>query len=137
MTKISIPSGSEPGPEARRPTPQHNLSSNDPYGVLGLHRGASEREIKRAYFALVREYPPEENPEQFKIIRGAYERLRTAQAKAETDLFLFQPPYPWEPRKRRRRLDLEVHANDIWTLLEQHGDLGKTEFKEDYRPVKL
>jgi curved DNA-binding protein CbpA len=105
--------------------------------VLGLRRGASEREIKRAYFALVREYPPEETPEQFKIIRAAYEKLRTAQVKAETDLFLFQPPYPWEPRKRRRKLDLEVHTEDIWTLLEQHGDLGRTEFKGDYRPVKL
>jgi curved DNA-binding protein CbpA len=114
-----------------------NLTSNDPYAVLGLMRGASPREIKRAYFDLVRQYPPEQYPDAFKLIRAAYEKLRTAEVKAETDLFLFQPPYPWEPRKRRRKLDLDVHAEDIWWLLQQHGDLGRTDFASDYKPVKL
>jgi len=71
---------------------------------LGLQRGATLREIKRAYFSLVREYPPEEEPESFKIIRAAYEKLRNPDVKSETDLFLFQPPYPWEPRKRRPQI---------------------------------
>jgi curved DNA-binding protein CbpA len=104
---------------------------------LGVARGATMREIKRAYFALVREHPPEEAPDTFKLIRAAYEKLRSADAKAETDLFLFQPPYPWEPRKRRRRIDLEVHKEDIWRLLRQHGDLGRTDFKDDYRPIDV
>jgi len=123
----------ERGPTRAR-TP--NLASNDPYAVLGLMRGASPREIKRAYFDLVRQYPPEQHPDAFKLIRAAYEKLRTAEVKAETDLFLFQPPYPWEPRKRRRKLDLDVHAEDIWWLLQQHGDLGRTDFTSDYKPVK-
>ncbi len=125
--------GDPPHPRGTRP----NLSSSDPYAVLGVLRGAAPREIKRAYFSLVREYPPEENPDVFKIIRAAYEKLRTADVKAETDLFLFQPPYPWEPRKRRSKIDLEVHAEDIERLLQQYGDLGKTDFKQDYRPVQL
>jgi curved DNA-binding protein CbpA len=124
----------ERGP-ARGRTP--NLTSSDPYAVLGLMRGASPREIKRAYFDLVRQYPPEQHPDTFKLIRATYEKLRTADVKAETDLFLFQPPYPWEPRKRRGKIDLEVHAEDIWLLLQQHGDLGRTDFKSDYRPVEL
>jgi hypothetical protein len=85
----------------------------------------------------VREYSPEENPEAFKLIRAAYEKLRRAEVKEKTDLFLFQPPYPWEPRGRRGSIDLEVHSEDLWTLLEHHGDLGRTSFKEDYRPVNL
>lgn len=117
--------------------PEPNLESNDPYAVLGLERGATRREVKRAYFRLVREYPPETEPEAFKLLRAAYEQLRSAETKAETDLFLFRPSYPWEPRKRRRRLDLDVHADDAWRLLEHHGDLGRREFPEDFRPVKL
>ncbi len=125
----------------RRPRPSEgpepDLTSDDPYAVLGLERGATPGEVKRAYFQLVREYPPETAPQAFKNLRSAYEQLRTARVKAETDLFLFRPPYPWEPRKRRRRLDLEVHAEDAWRLLEHHGDLGRREFPEDCHPVSL
>ncbi|HET92186.1 MAG TPA: hypothetical protein ENN99_15810 [Chloroflexi bacterium] len=131
-------SNPEPGPEsARRPGLTPNLSSGDPYAVLGLVRGATPREIKRAYFDLVRQYPPEEHPDTFKLIRRAYEKLRTADVKAETDLFLFHPPYPWSPRKRQGKIDMEVHAEDVWRLLQEYGDLGRTDFKTDYRSVKL
>jgi curved DNA-binding protein CbpA len=135
MTTMAI-SGIEPqrGP-ARARVP--NLTSSDPYAVLGLVRGASPREIKRAYFDLVRQYPPEQHPDAFKLIRAAYEKLRTADAKAETDLFLFQPPSAWESRKRKGKIDLDVHAEDVWLLLQQHGDLGRVDFRSDYRPVKL
>lgn len=114
-----------------------NLTSNDPYAVLGLARGSSAREIKHAYFDLVRQHPPEEDPDAFKLIRAAYEKLRTADVKAETDLFLFQPPTHWKPRKRRGKTDLNVYAEDVWALLEQHGDLGRTDFKLDQRPIKI
>lgn len=134
MTMTSDTSGG-PAPRRRGLTP--NLTSADPYAVLGLVRGASLHEIRRAYFELVRTYPPEEHAETFKTIRAAYERLRQPEVKAETDLFLFQPPSPWEPRKRKRKLDLDVHAEDIDTLLRQHGDLGRTDFRSDYRPIRL
>ncbi len=134
MTMTSDPSA---GPSLRRHGRTPNLTSADPYAVLGLVRGASLHEIRHAYFELVRGYPPEEHPEAFKTIRAAYERLRQADVKAETDLFLFQPPSPWEPRKRMRKLDLDVHAEDIDMMLRQHGDLGRTDFRSDYRPVRL
>lgn len=116
---------------------QPNLSSNDPYAVLGLERGASLREIKRAYFTLVRQFPPETEATAFKRIRAAYEKLRTADVKAETDLFLFQPPTPWEPRKRRRKLELDFDPADIQRYLQSFGDLGRDDFQEDYRPIRL
>ncbi len=134
MTMSEIDAKRETGsPQSRRP----NLTSSDPYAVLGLTRRASSRQIKRAYFALVREHSPEEHPEAFKLIRAAYEKLRKADVKEETDLFLFQPPYPWEPRGRRGSIDLDVHTEDVWMLLRNHGDLGRTNFREDYRPVQL
>lgn len=130
-------STSEPGPGGLPPLPDHDLSSNDPYAVLGLQRGAELRQVKRAYFRLVREYPPEEQPEAFKRLRAAYEKLRTAEAKAETDLFLFQPAYEWEPRKRRSSLELEVDVGDVYRYLRSLGDLGREEFQDDTRPVRL
>jgi len=136
VTTFTIPE-TEQGPAVRRRKRTPNLTSSDPYAVLGLMRGASPREIKRAYFDLVRQYTPEEHPDVFKLIRAAYEKLRTADVKAETDLFLFQPPSSWEPRKRWHKLDLAVHSEDIWLLLREHGDLGRTDFKADYRPVQL
>ena len=132
---------SDPDPTPRRDPRKRgrtpNLTSTDPYAVLGLVRGAAPREIKRAYFGLVREYPPEEHPGTFKIIRAAYEKLRLDDVKAETDLFLFQSPTSWAPRKRKGKLDLAVHIEDIYWLLQQHGDLGRTDFRDDYSRVHL
>jgi len=138
MSQAFSASDPEPVPSApRRPVSVPNLSSSDPYAVLGLVRGASPREVKRAYFDLVRQYPPEEHADTFKIIRAAYERLRTPEVQAETNLFLFQPPSPWQPRKRRSKLDLSVHTQDIELLLQQGSDLARTDFRQDYRPVHL
>lgn len=114
-----------------------NLNSADPYAVLGLERRAALGEVKRAYFNLVRQYSPESNPEAFKLIRAAYEKLNSAENKTETDLFLFQPPAAWEARKRRRKLELDFDPQDIWHLLESHGDLGRTRFDDDdFRPIE-
>ena len=136
-TAFSPNPDSHDGPTPRKRGRAPNLASTDPYTVLGLVRGASLREIKRAYFDLVREYPPEKRPDTFKIIRAAYEKLRQVDVKAETDLFLFQPPSPWEPRKRKQKLDLDVHAEDVAMLLRQHGDLARTDFETDYRHIQL
>ncbi len=114
-----------------------DLTSSDPYVVLGLPRRASTRQVKRSYFDLVRQYPPETHANEFKLVRAAYEKLQTEAAKAETDLFLFQPPPPWEPRKRSYKLDLTFDPQDIWLLLQTYGDLGATDFTADYRPVKI
>jgi curved DNA-binding protein CbpA len=60
----------------------------NPYKTLGVERDATEAEIKQAYFALVRQHPPERDPEGFKRIRAAYEKLRSGGERAETDLFM-------------------------------------------------
>ena len=113
-----------------------NLESNNPYEVLGLDGKATARQIKRAYFELVREYTPENDPEAFKIIRAAYEKLRTDKVRAETDLFSFQPPIAWTPRKRYRRLSLEVDSTLAHNLLAFETDLAETDFSRDLRPIK-
>ena len=66
--------------------------TENPYQVLGLERDASEAAIKQAYFALVREHSPERDPDGFKRIRAAYEKLRAGGARAQTDLLLVDEP---------------------------------------------
>lgn len=45
------------------------------YDILNVDRTASEKEIKKAYARLLRKFPPETHPEEFKKIRKAYEVL--------------------------------------------------------------
>jgi curved DNA-binding protein CbpA len=123
-------------PEKGQPL-RPNLRSSDPYAVLGLPRQASEREIKRAYIELVRQYSPETDPAAFKLVRAAYEKLHTPETRADTDLLLFQPPAPWQPRKRRRKYDLTLDAAEIWLLLGERSDLERRDFGEDFRPVEI
>ena len=56
----------------------------DPYEVLGLKRGASEEEVKKAYRRLSRKYHPDANinnpnkdeaEEKFKEIQQAYKSI--------------------------------------------------------------
>ncbi|HEX8953474.1 MAG TPA: DnaJ domain-containing protein, partial [Polyangia bacterium] len=59
--------------------------SHDFYETLGIDRAADERAIKKAYFALVRKFPPETHPEEFKRIREAYEVLANPQSRTDYD----------------------------------------------------
>jgi DnaJ homolog subfamily A member 2 len=57
----------------------------DPYDILNIPRGASEEEIKKAYKKLAMKNHPDKggDPEQFKRIQGAYERLTKPQAQEQ------------------------------------------------------
>jgi curved DNA-binding protein CbpA len=65
----------------------------NPYTVLGIPRNASPEAVKRAYFSLIREHSPERDPQGFKRIRLAYDSLRDADKRSQTDLFLLSDPY--------------------------------------------
>lgn len=69
----------------------------DYYEVLGLSKGASQDEIKRAYRSLAKKYHPDVNKEpgaeeKFKEINEAYEVLSDEQKKARYDQFGFEDP---------------------------------------------
>jgi len=55
------------------------------YQTLQIPEKATSAEIKKAYFKLVREYPPDRYPDQFIKIREAYEVLSNEQTRQEYD----------------------------------------------------
>lgn len=74
------------------------------YEILGISQDADPKEIKRAYFRLVRQYSPETDPERFQEIREAYEHLtapeRTSEDQEKSTLSYPDLPYAEEFRKR-------------------------------------
>ena len=72
-------------------------AKRDYYEVLGIQKGASDDEIKRAYRSLAKKYHPDLNKEpgaeeKFKEINEAYETLSDPQKKARYDQYGFDDP---------------------------------------------
>lgn len=64
----------------------------DPYLILGLWSkkmagSVDDATVKATYQLLLRQYPPERQPERFKQIRQAYEQLETHKKRLQYDLF--------------------------------------------------
>src|SRR5918911_4746735 len=65
--------------------------ATDYYAVLGLARGATDNEIKRAYRRLARDLPPDVNPhpeakERFQEVNRAYQALTDPEKRRIVDL---------------------------------------------------
>lgn len=74
------------------------------YEVLGISPNADAKEIKRAYFRLVRQYSPETNPERFQEIREAYEHLTSKENTQENQetASMEYPDLPYANELRER-----------------------------------
>ncbi len=62
-----------------------HLQAENFYQRLAIEEDASHDEVRKAYRALLRRYPPERFPEEFKRIREAYETLSDPEARQEYD----------------------------------------------------
>lgn len=105
----------------------------DLYGVLGVPRDATAREIRRAYRRLARRHHPDRNsspdgPERFVALAHAYEILHDPAERARYDRTLapapsVPPPAASRPPTRSGSVDrivqrgiLELSAEEAWHL---------------------
>ena len=111
------------------------MQYKDYYKILGVARGASDEDIKKAYRRLARKYHPDVSSEkdaeaQFKAIAEAYETLRDPKKRAAYDGLgahrsgeQFRPPPDWFDR-------FHVHGGghmggvDLADLFASFGGLG-------------
>ena len=120
----------EPPPAVKNP------GRMDPYALLGVAPAATLEEIKRAYFAQVRAHPPERDPEAFKQIRAAYERLKTPEKRLETDMLRLEP-WPEPDLPPSAPLDHSVSPADVIYAARALSDLARTDWREDDREVNV
>ncbi|MEO5730061.1 MAG: DnaJ domain-containing protein, partial [Byssovorax sp.] len=105
--------------------------SQNHYQVLRIERTVDERAIKKAYFTLIREFPPDKHPEEFKKLREAYEVLSDPVARQRFDAAEkgFEE-YGGELAERLRAIEDQIKAGSdaeaqaaLTTLLEEHPTL--------------
>jgi curved DNA-binding protein len=70
----------------------------DPYSTLGVAKGATDDEIKKAYRKLAMKWHPDRNPDNlveaeknFKDVKEAFEKIETAEKRAQYDAEQFNP----------------------------------------------
>lgn len=86
------------------------LNTDDYWEVLDLQKGASEKEIKKAYRKLAKQFHPDRNTDEksheyFILINQAYDHLLNYEAPAveeeEVDVAYQPPRNPYEARKQQ------------------------------------
>jgi len=112
----------------------------DPYKILEVPQDASLGEIKKSYFRLIKHHPPEREPEKFKELRAAYEKLKNVLTRVETDILLFkEPESDFEgPPSKYQSFRSEITQDDIYEMIcALYSDFCKTNFNDDYSDVSF
>lgn len=109
---------------------------DDPFVLLDVPLTASQAEIRRAYFVRVRQFPPERAPDDFKRVRAAYEQINTPQGQMDATMLRFNDADPEVP-ELPPATPIRVNPGDVLRALRAYTDLGRTDWREDFREVKL
>ncbi len=89
-----------------------------PYEILEVEEGADDAQIKKAYLAMVRRFPPERSPDDFRRIHQAFALIKTEEDRLNHRLFHCRLPTP-----------VEIAAVVLPTN-EARKRVGEKEFKE-------
>jgi curved DNA-binding protein CbpA len=93
---------------------QSALPIADPYAVLGLGPGADDEQIRAAYLAKLKLFPPDRSPVEFEQLRDAYDLLRDRRRRAQHLLFSVAPEAPLEPLLGGRYNDRQFVGPGPW-----------------------
>jgi curved DNA-binding protein len=120
------------------------MKYKDYYKILGVQRGASEDEIKKAYRKLARKYHPDVSKEanakeKFQEVSEAYETLRDKEKRAAYDSLGssfrpgqdFRPPPDWFDRFGGGRAE-DLHGVDLGELFESMGLFGRAQRRSGF-----
>lgn len=117
------------------------MTTKDPYDILGVARGASQDDIKRAYRKLAKEHHPDRNPgdkaaeRKFKEIQAAYEVVGDPERRAQYDRFGAGGPPPqyqqWRGGQVGNPFGQDAHFNfngmgDLSDIFEQFFNRGES-----------
>jgi curved DNA-binding protein len=127
------------------------MKYKDYYKILGVARGASEDEIKKAYRKLARKYHPDVSKEanakeKFQEVAEAYETLRDKEKRAAYDSLGshrpgqdFRPPPDWFERFGAGQAE-DLRGVDLSDLFESMGIFGRAQgrgFRSGGRSVQF
>ena len=97
------------------------------YKILGLEPGADPDEIKKAYFRQLRKHSPEKDPEGFRKLRAAYERLQNQDPGEEVPVF---PPFQTKIEEYFAQQIDEHKRNSDWALQRDTAEEACRHFPE-------
>lgn len=90
------------------------MTSETPEQILGVADSATDEEVRAAYLRLVKQHPPDREPEHFERIRDAYETLRDPRRRARRRLLAQGPEIPLESLLEGREAGLRFAGPEAW-----------------------
>lgn len=102
----------------------NSSTSRDPFQILGVVQDANEAEVRVRYLDLVKQFPPEREPERFREIRAAYDLAKNPLSIARR---LLRPPEEDSPEwsdvlKAQRRNPPRLSSAFLLSLGNRVGD---------------
>jgi len=89
------------------------MTEDDPRQVLGVAPEAGDEEIRAAYLAKVKQYPPDRSPREFERVRDAYESLRDPRRRT-IGLLMVNPKRPLASLVEGRVSERRFAGPDAW-----------------------
>ena len=108
----------------------------NPFDVLGVDGAASEGDVKKAYFQMVRKFTPEKHAEQFKQIREAYDLLKDPSRRLEAEVFSFMTLSSDTPIEDVELPPIELSSKVLLSWMRKtFTDLDRTDFTGDFNEI--
>ena len=108
----------------------------NPFDVLGVDETASDAEVKKAYFKMVRQFTPEKHAEQFKHIREAYDLLKDPSRRLEAEVFSFTRPTSGPTLETTELPPLTLDSTIFLAWVRRTlTDLERTDFTSDFNEI--